>query len=136
VDRDREILRIWHVDDNYDDQVLFSLAISRTCPHCALQQIRHPAQAFRKFDVVPSEERPHVIVTDCSFHNMDGPAFIKEVRSRFPQIPVISLSGRTDSDMIARCYQAGVSAYFVKPVDFHELVSTVAVITRSALRQN
>ena len=89
---------------------------------------------------MPSDERPHVIVTDCSFHKMDGPAFIKEVQGRFPQLRVISLSGRTDPDTINRCYEAGVSAYFVKPVDFHELVSTVAVVTRflelSALPQN
>jgi hypothetical protein len=69
-----------------------------------------------------------------------GRPCIKELRSRFPQISVISLSVRTDADTINRCYEAGVSAYFVKPLDFSELVSTVAVITgflkASSLQQN
>jgi hypothetical protein len=74
VDPNRKVLRIWHVDANLDDQVFFSMAVSKTCPDCALQEVAHPLEPLRKLDVVPSEDKPHVIVTDCSFQNQDGPA--------------------------------------------------------------
>jgi CheY-like chemotaxis protein len=125
--RDEPQLRILYVDDNDNDHKLFRRAIDRMCPGCDLREASDPTHALNQ---ITTDAMPHVVLTDGSFHGTDGPAFIQQLRHRFPSVPVIALSGRTDQDTINRCYAAGVSAYFVKPVEFSALLETVRVITR------
>jgi CheY-like chemotaxis protein len=76
--------------------------------------------------------RPHVIVTDISMPGMDGLQLFQEVRKLPGQAegptPIIALTAFSHLRDAAR--QAGFEAYFVKPIDPHELVREIARLTR------
>ena len=77
--------------------------------------------------------RPDVIVTDMSMPGMDGLQLFQEVRS-LPghsdrPIPIIACTAFSHLRDSARA--AGFQAYFVKPLDPHELVREIARLTRT-----
>ena len=82
------------------------------------------AEALRHLQNV----RPHVIVTDMSMPGMDGLQLFQEVRRLSGQaerpIPIVALTAFSHLRDAAR--QAGFQAYFVKPLDLHELVREIA----------
>lgn len=76
----------------------------------------------------PGPERlPILILLDIKMPKVDGIAVLRQLKSdpRFKTIPVVMLtSSRQDGDL-KTCYQLGVNAYIVKPVDFAEFSKMV-----------
>jgi DNA-binding NtrC family response regulator len=67
-----------------------------------------------------------VVVTDHIMPDMDGPEFVREVRSFDPHIPVIVVSGLPDADI---AYE-GLNVHFLmKPCEPSDLIAVI----RSAL---
>ena len=72
-------------------------------------------------------ENPAVILLDIKMPRMDGLEVLKAIRAddKLKFIPVVMLtSSREDPDLRA-CYELGVNAYVVKPVDFKEFIDAV-----------
>ena len=70
---------------------------------------------------------PALILLDLKMTRMDGFEVLQRVKNdtNLRSIPVaVFTSSREPSDVI-RGYQLGTNAYVVKPVDFHEFVSTL-----------
>lgn len=123
-------LRVLHVDDDPDDHDLFLRAIQAVCVSCEVEHVSEPDEVWKTLSGRPPPALPHVIITDGSFRTADGPTFIAQVRERFPKIPVIALSGRDEQATVDRAYEAGVSAYLVKPVSLPELREKLKAMTR------
>jgi len=120
-------LRLLHVEDNEDDRELFEKAALRVCPGCQLDDAPHPQEALAK--LAQSQVLPHAIITDSSFSpEFRGDEFIAELRQRHPRIWVYALSGRDDTNTIARAYEAGAHGYFIKPATFDQLVRIIGII--------
>ena len=71
--------------------------------------------------------RPCVILLDLWMPGMDGYEFRAE-QMRDPvlaRIPVVVLSGSSESDDIDRAFELGARSYLVKPVAFDALVDAV-----------
>jgi DNA-binding NarL/FixJ family response regulator len=70
---------------------------------------------------------PDLIITDVKMPEMDGYAFLKELRSvpALQFIPVIFLTARGMTKDRIQGYRAGANAYLPKPFDPEELVSIV-----------
>lgn len=62
-----------------------------------------------------------VIITDIRMPVMNGVDFIKRVRVRRPDIPIIVLSGHDDYEYLRVAIQYGITDYLKKPVDRTEL---------------
>lgn len=65
----------------------------------------------------------HIIVVDYDMPVLDGPAFLRQIRSdvALPQVGIIVLSGKdTTSDKIL-CLKLGADDYLVKPFNPEEL---------------
>lgn len=74
-----------------------------------------------------NHEKPAVILLDIKMPRMDGLELLKIIRSdsELKNIPVVMLtSSREEPDMIT-CYEIGVNAYVVKPVDFSSFIEAV-----------
>lgn len=56
-----------------------------------------------------------VVMTDWNMPNMDGLTFLKEIRQRDRQIPVIMITTEAERARVVTAIQAGVSDYLVKP---------------------
>ena len=74
-----------------------------------------------------SSGNPAVMLLDLKLPKVDGLEVLKQVKSeeKLRMIPIVVLtSSKEEKDMVAS-YKLGVSAYVVKPVDFHEFVNAV-----------
>lgn len=75
-------------------------------------------------------EKPAVILLDIKMPRMDGLELLKIIRidPELKNIPVVMLtSSREEPDLIA-CYEIGVNAYVVKPVDFSSFIEAVKTL--------
>jgi len=74
-----------------------------------------------------SSDNPAVVLLDLKLPKVDGLEVLKQIKSeeKLRMIPVVVLtSSKEEKDMVAS-YKLGVSAYVVKPVDFHEFVNAI-----------
>lgn len=71
--------------------------------------------------------QPHLIVTDVSMPLMDGYELVRQVRRKpaLRLLPIVFLTGRTDTDDRVRGYQLGCDVYLAKPFELPELGAIV-----------
>lgn len=70
--------------------------------------------------------RPDLVLTDVVMPGRTGPDLAEEIRDRWPELPVVAMSGWTgDSDLGLRLARLGVPV-LAKPFTAEELVATVA----------
>lgn len=62
-----------------------------------------------------------LILLDVMMPVMDGPTMLAELRGSGNQVPVILLTSKTETSVIARCMQHNLTDYIVKPVKTDEL---------------
>lgn len=70
---------------------------------------------------------PIVILLDLHMPRMDGLEALREIRINpgFKTIPVVMLTESNKTPHLQACYEVGVNAYVVKPVEFHQFVEVV-----------
>lgn len=80
--------------------------------------------------------RASLILLDITMPNMTGEQLLTKLTERFPETPVIILTGRNEVDIAVRCMQAGAFDYFVKTVETERLLSGIRrALAISALKQ-
>jgi two-component system, OmpR family, response regulator CpxR len=67
------------------------------------------------------EEEPEVIVIDLKMPGIDGIEVLKRVKSKYPNIEVIVLTGHGSEKDRETCMDLGAFAYLEKPVDIENL---------------
>jgi two-component system response regulator GlrR len=65
--------------------------------------------------------RPNLVITDLRMKDADGLGFLKELKSRWPQVTVIVLTAHGTISEAVQATQCGAFGYLVKPVDKEEL---------------
>lgn len=60
-------------------------------------------------------------IIDINLPESDGIELLKELRQKYPHVPVIMVSGYTDIEMIMDAYAVGCDEYLKKPFDLREL---------------
>ena len=73
---------------------------------------------------------PAVILLDIKMPRMDGIEVLKAVRSddKLKTIPVVILTSSREEPDLKKCYELGVNAYVVKPVNFKDFIDAVKEI--------
>jgi DNA-binding NarL/FixJ family response regulator len=73
------------------------------------------------------QHRPHLIVTDIAMPQMDGHAFIRQIRSQpaLRLLPVAFLTARDETADRIIGYQLGCDAYLAKPFELPELLAVI-----------
>jgi DNA-binding response OmpR family regulator len=79
--------------------------------------------------------KPNAILLDLRMPNYSGFELCRTLKSMTStqMLPVIIVSGEAGATTKSFCKELGASAYFVKPVDFDALRTTLATILHSAL---
>lgn len=69
----------------------------------------------------------HAAVIDCMLPKMNGRQLAKQIRSDYPDIPILLMSGIYKDKNFAReaMAESGAAAFLTKPFDLKELVSTL-----------
>jgi len=72
-------------------------------------------------------ENPAVVLLDIKMPRMDGKELLKIIRSDklLKNLPVVMLTSSREEPDLTSCYELGVNAYVVKPVDFKDFINAV-----------
>ena len=111
--------QVWIIDD--DPSIRWVL-------EKALTQAEIPVHSFTEADSALralGREQPEAIVTDLRMPGLDGLAFLREVQSRWPKLPVIVMTAHSDLDNAVAAFQSGAFEYLPKPFDMDEAVALV-----------
>ena len=69
-----------------------------------------------------------LVLLDVMMPVMDGPGFLAALREKGSELPVILLTSKTETSIIAQCMKFGIEDYIVKPVKTEELCTKVSRI--------
>jgi len=77
-----------------------------------------------------SPEPPAVLLLDIKMPRMDGIEVLRAIRddARFKKLPIVMLTSSREEPDLKTCYELGVNAYVVKPVNFNEFIEAVKQI--------
>jgi DNA-binding NtrC family response regulator len=64
----------------------------------------------------------HVVILDVKMPGMDGIATLKEIKSHFPMVEVIMLTGHATVESAIEGLKSGATDYLMKPTDVDELI--------------
>jgi len=69
-----------------------------------------------------------VVLLDLNLPRLTGFEVLEHIRGceQLKSLPVVVMSGSTDTDEIDRCYQAGANSYICKPIHLDEILATAA----------
>jgi DNA-binding response OmpR family regulator len=109
--------RIIVVDDDRDTREMLMLSLD-----AAGFDVSEASSGLRLISSL-HVDRPDAIVLDVMMSWMDGFELCKAIKQNelFRGIPVVFVSGRGDSEDVARGCAAGAADYFTKPVDLERL---------------
>lgn len=68
------------------------------------------------------DESPDAVIADIRMPNMDGFEFLREVRSRDPELPVVIMTAHSDLENAIDSYKGGAFEYLPKPLDLDEVI--------------
>jgi CheY-like chemotaxis protein len=74
---------------------------------------------------------PAVVLLDIKMPRMDGIEVLQAIRNdpALKQIPVVMLTSSREKGDLLKCYELGVNAFVVKPVDYHEFIDTIRSVS-------
>ncbi|MBD5504545.1 MAG: response regulator [Lachnospiraceae bacterium] len=75
------------------------------------------------------EERPDIIITDINMPEMDGLMMIAGLKSEFPDMQIIILTGYREFEYARRAIELGVSRFLLKPSRMNELEEAIEAAT-------
>lgn len=73
---------------------------------------------------------PDLVITDIRMPVMNGLDFIFSFTKKYPQVPVIVISGYEDYSFLREALKLGVKDYLLKPISRDELTSTLQSISK------
>lgn len=103
-----ENLRLLLVEDDPGDQVIVRESLHGSgVGITAVTRLRDALDAL-------SQTPFHVVMLDLGLPDSDGPGGVARLAERFPDVPVVVLTGRDDDDAAAAALQEGAQDYVVK----------------------
>jgi two-component system, OmpR family, KDP operon response regulator KdpE len=115
--------RVLIVDD--EPQILRALRINLTARQYDVHTAADGAEALH----AAASVRPDLIVLDLGLPDIDGVDVIRKLRTWTP-VPIVVLSGRTDSRDKVAALDAGADDYVTKPFSIDELLARIRAVTR------
>ena len=71
-------------------------------------RLRHPAELV-------------VVLSDINMPNMDGLTLLREIKQRWPDLPVMMVTAYGDDERRRQARERGAAEFITKPVDFEAL---------------
>jgi len=106
-------LTILVVDDEKSVRDLLAMGLSRARPTTTTLRAEGGVQALNLLAANPVD----LVVTDLTMPGMNGLDLLKEIKVKYPDLPVILASGSIDEADIQKAIASGAIAYLEKP--FH-----------------
>jgi two-component system, response regulator, stage 0 sporulation protein F len=125
------------VDDEPDVAELFRQRFRREARE-GTYVLHYAASGEQALDLLEDGIEPTLIVilSDINMPGMDGLTLLGEIKSRFPDLPVIMVTAYGDDERRRRAVEYGAAEFITKPVDFdflkHQLRQLPTISTPEA----
>ncbi len=116
------IRKILHIDDDEDDQEIFSSALAKVDETIALTVMANAGNALQELS--SNKIEPDLIFLDLNMPGMNGQEFLQKIKRKenLQHIPVIVLSTSSHAATISLMKEMGAKDFFTKPEVFDDLV--------------
>ena len=64
----------------------------------------------------------HIVILDVKMPGMDGLACLRQIKSLFPMVEVIMLTGQATAESAVEGLESGATDYLMKPIDIDDLI--------------
>ncbi len=120
-----------------DDEVHAIKSFELTLRSGGLNNIVPCSDSLRVYDILEGTET-ELLLLDLLMPDLSGEEILSRIAERFPQIPVIMVTGINEVDTAVRCMQKGAFDYVLKPVNGDRLLPSVrrAIEVRQLRREN
>lgn len=113
-----------------DDEPLIVEGLSRTMAweqwNCLVAGTASDGQAGME---LIREKRPDIVITDINMPKLDGLKMIAGLKSEFPDMQLIILTGYREFEYARQAIALGVSRFLLKPSKMNELKEAVETVT-------
>ena len=115
-------LSILIVDDEPDVAELFRQRFRREVRQ-GLYVLHFAGSGEEALERLDTGIRPELIVilSDINMPGMDGLALLREIKTRWAELPVMMVTAYGDDERRMRAAEHGAAEFITKPVDFDEL---------------
>jgi len=123
------MLRILLVEDNPADVQMLRTALGKSGMPVEIIHVRDGVQAVEYLSNQQSLARfCDVVLLDLNLPRLTGFEVLEHIRGcdELKSLPVVVMSGSTNTDEIDRCYQAGANSYISKAIHLEEILATAA----------
>jgi len=78
-----------------------------------------------------TSESLEIVLSDITFPDKDGYFLLNHIKTSYPDIAVIMMTGHTEYHTVKESLRQGADEYIPKPIDFEELSTVIDKITWS-----
>ena len=107
------------IDD--DETVLESIGEFLAARGHAIRTATDGLEALRRMEA----EVPDLVLCDVRMPGMNGLLFLQAARTRFPETPVVLMSGDRDAEAAMATFRSGAYDYLRKPIRIPELIACI-----------
>jgi DNA-binding NarL/FixJ family response regulator len=95
-----------------------------------LPNVHHVAAASNGQEALQliADVQPHVVVTDVAMPVLDGIGLTREIRRRYPSLPVVILTGHPDEIYFTSALSAGAAGYVLKSSSVDEIEIAIRAV--------
>jgi DNA-binding response OmpR family regulator len=115
-------------DEPYLGQIVKESLESR---HFEVYMATDGRQAAALFDV----SKPHICVLDVMLPTKDGYTLAREIRHQSPNIPIIFVTAKTQTNDVLKGFESGGNDYIRKPFSMEELIVRINNLLALATQQ-
>lgn len=107
-----------------DDDASFRAAIERRLKLAGYQVATYPS-AQQLLDCLPDENEPGCILLDVQIPGMSGPDLQGRLHELGSVLPIVFLTGYTDTPTTVRAVKAGAEDFLTKPIGSEQLLGVI-----------
>ncbi len=113
-------------DEHYTRKVIKTLLMTM-----GVKSIQEAVDGEAGLDIIRTFA-PHVVLCDWEMPGMDGPAFVRTVRSPetfpYPDVPIIMLTAHGERSKVVEAARLGIHEYLLKPVSSQALQTRIVSV--------
>lgn len=110
-----------------DDEPRITEGLKRMVPwteyHCRIVDVANNAETGRAMII---KHKPDILITDICMPGQDGLTMLAGLRSQFPNMQVIVLSGFSNFEYAQKAIYLGVCRFLLKPSKMHEIQESIS----------
>jgi two-component system, NtrC family, nitrogen regulation response regulator GlnG len=121
---------VWIIDDDRSIRWVFEKALTRE--NIAFKTFSSAQDALAALGSTP----PQVVVSDIRMPGSSGLDLLQQIKTRFPNLPVIIMTAYSDLESAVAAFQCGAFEYLPKPFDVDQAVDLIRRAMEESLRQS